>query len=235
MGDHPHAWRSFPCVGGRLDAEVVVGVGGVVVAHGVTVLWFSWSDSGRVGGAYCVEEQRRTTNFHSTNDEFPFVVCHSVATSVLRVLRLHAEIIVVVWSMCWWVWCLAMDGEGRRWRAMRMDDGGYVEGCGFRIWTEFPLMEFAEILSRKAVKFCIYSINYVGILKPLWYTCLSTHDYYCECNLKVEGSIPVGAHFFTLYSNNNSDKLLVLLDSYWTPVYPFLRNLQFLIIPVGIY
>ena len=107
-------------------------------------------------------------------------------------------------------------------------------GCGIRIWTEFPLTEFAEILSRKAVKFCIYSINYVGILKPLWYTCLSTHDYYCECNLKVEGSIPVGAHFFTLYSNNNSDKLLVLLDSYWTPVYPFLRNLQFLMIPVGL-
>ena len=57
--------RSFPCMGGRLDAEVVVGVGGVVVARGVVVLWFSWNHSGRVGGAYHVEEQRRTTNFHS--------------------------------------------------------------------------------------------------------------------------------------------------------------------------
>ena len=114
---------------------------------------------------------------------------------------------------------------------MHVDDGGYVEGCGCRIWTEFPLVEFAEILFRKAVKFCIYSINYVGIVKPLWYTWLSTHCYYCECNLKVEGSIPVGALFFILYNNNNnSDKLLVLLDylylkiptgflldSYWTP------------------
>ena len=132
---------------------------------------------------------------------------------MLCVLRLHAEIIVVVWSMCWWVWCLAMDGEGRRWRAMRMDDGGYVEGCGFRIWTEFPLMEFAEILSRKAVKFCIYSINYVGILKPLWYTCLSTHNYYCECNLKVEGSILVGAHFLHYIVTT----IVTNYWFYWTP------------------
>ena len=58
--------RSFPCVGGRLDAEVVVGVGGVIVGRGVVVLWFSWNHSGRVGGAYHVEEQRRTTNFHSS-------------------------------------------------------------------------------------------------------------------------------------------------------------------------
>ena len=48
MGDHLCAWRSFPCMGGQLDVEVVVGVGGV---------WFSWNNSGRVGGAYCVEEQ----------------------------------------------------------------------------------------------------------------------------------------------------------------------------------
>ena len=58
--------RSFPCVGGRLGAWVVVGVGGVIVAHGVIVLWFSWNDSGRVGGAYHVEEQRRTMNVHSS-------------------------------------------------------------------------------------------------------------------------------------------------------------------------
>ena len=136
-------------------------------------------------------------------------------------LRLRAEIVMVVWSAHWQVWCLAMDGEGRRQWAMRVDDGGYmegcdyVEGCGCRIWTEFPLAEFAEILSRsrKVVKFCIYSINYVGIFKPSWYTWLSTHNYYCECNLKVEGSIPVGALFLILYNNNNSDKLLVLLDS----------------------
>ena len=58
--------QSFPCVGGQLDAWVVVGIGGVVVVHGVVVLWFSWDDTGRVGGAYCVEEQRQTTNFHSS-------------------------------------------------------------------------------------------------------------------------------------------------------------------------
>ena len=44
-------------MGGWLDVWVVVGIGGVVVARGVVVLWFSWDDSGRVGGAYCVEEQ----------------------------------------------------------------------------------------------------------------------------------------------------------------------------------
>ena len=44
-----------------------------------------------------------------------------------------------------------MDGEGRQWRATRVDDGGYVEGCGFRIWSEFPLAEIADILSRKEV------------------------------------------------------------------------------------
>ena len=40
----------------QLDAEVVVGIGGVVVACGVIVLWFSWNHSARVGGAYHVEE-----------------------------------------------------------------------------------------------------------------------------------------------------------------------------------
>ena len=98
---------------------------------------------------------------------------------------------MVVWSTRWQAWCLAMDGEGRRQWAMHVNDGGYVEGCGCRIWTEVPLTQFAEILSRsrKAAKFCIYSINYVGIFKPSWYTWFSTQNYYCECNLKVEGSI----------------------------------------------
>ena len=36
-------------------------------------------------------------------------------------------------SACWRAWCLSMDGEGRQRRATRVDDGGYVEGCGFRI------------------------------------------------------------------------------------------------------
>ena len=31
--------RLFPCVGGQLDVWVVVGVGGVIVVHGVVVLW----------------------------------------------------------------------------------------------------------------------------------------------------------------------------------------------------
>ena len=137
---------------------------------------------------------------------------------MLHVLHLHAEVVVAVWSARWQAWCLAMDDEGRRWRATHVDDGGYMEGCGFRIWTEFPLLEFAEILSRKGVKFCIYSIKYIGILKPLWYTWLRTHHYYCKCSLKVEGSIPAGALFVTLYNNNNSDKLLVLLGSLYSEI-----------------
>ena len=44
-----------------------------------------------------------------------------------------------------------MDDEGRKQWAMHVDDGGYMEGCGFRIWTEFPLAEIADILSRKEV------------------------------------------------------------------------------------
>ena len=105
---------------------------------------------------------------------------------------------MAVWSMCWWAWCLAMDGEGRRQWAMHVDDGGYVEGCGFRIWTEFPLTEFAEILFGKAVKFRIYSIMYIDIIKPLWYTWLSTHHHHCKCNLEVECSIPPGVLFFNI-------------------------------------
>ena len=83
---------------------------------------------------------------------------------------------MAVWSMHWWVWCLEMDGEGRIWQVTHVDDGGYMEGCGFRIWTEFPLVKSAEILSMKAFKFCICSISYVSIIKPSWYTWLSTHD-----------------------------------------------------------
>ena len=66
---------------------------------------------------------------------------------VLCALRLHAGVVKALWSMCWRVWCLLMDGEGWKWWAMCVDDGGYVEGCGLRIWTEFPLAEIADILS----------------------------------------------------------------------------------------
>ena len=48
-----------------------------------------------------------------------------------------------------------MDGKGRKWQATCVDDGGYVEGCGFRIWSEFPLMEIADILSRKEVTWLV--------------------------------------------------------------------------------
>ena len=30
-----------------------------------------------------------------------------------------------------------------------VDGGGYMEGCGLRVWAEFPLAEFARILFRK--------------------------------------------------------------------------------------
>ena len=36
----------FLCVGSQLHVWVVVGVGGVVVAWEVVVLWFSWDDGG---------------------------------------------------------------------------------------------------------------------------------------------------------------------------------------------
>ena len=48
----------------------------------------------------------------------------------VRVLRLRAEVVVAVWSARWQAWCLAMDGESRSGRAMRVDDGGYME----RLW-----------------------------------------------------------------------------------------------------
>ena len=74
---------------------------------------------------------------------------------MLHVLRLHAEVVVAVWSMRWQAWCLAMDGESRSGWATRVDDGGYVESCGIRIWTEFPLTEIANILSRKEVTWLV--------------------------------------------------------------------------------
>ena len=124
--------QSFLCMGGRLDAWVVVGVGGVIVARGVVVLWFSWEDSGRVGGAYRVEEQRRTMNFHLS---LVFRLPHhgQWCGTMLRVLRLCAEVVMAVWSARWQAWCLAMDGESRSRQAMCVDDGGYMErlGLGF--------------------------------------------------------------------------------------------------------
>ena len=61
VGDHFCVWVTvfvqrwlFPCVvvilcmGSWLDVWVIVGIGGVVVAHGVVVLWFNWDDSGMV-------------------------------------------------------------------------------------------------------------------------------------------------------------------------------------------
>ena len=70
---------------------------------------------------------------------------------VLCALCLCAGVVEALRSVRWWVWCLLMDGEGWKWQATRVDDGGYVEGCGFRIWSEFPLAEIADILSRKEV------------------------------------------------------------------------------------
>ena len=70
---------------------------------------------------------------------------------VLCVLCLHAGVVKALRSMRWQAWCLSMDDEGRKQWAMHVDDGGYMEGCGFRIWTEFPLAEIANILSRKEV------------------------------------------------------------------------------------
>ena len=50
---------------------------------------------------------------------------------------------------------MSMDGKGRKRQATHVDDGGYVEGCGIRIWTEFPLAEIADILSRKEVTWLV--------------------------------------------------------------------------------
>ena len=65
--------RSFPCVGGQLELMrgwLLALVGSLLrmglLSCRVVVLWFSWDDSGRVGGAYYVEEQQWMTNFHSS-------------------------------------------------------------------------------------------------------------------------------------------------------------------------
>ena len=63
MGGSSHVW-AFVFVRGRPLVGSLLCVGSL--SCGVVVLWFSWDDSGRVGGAYCVEEQRRMTNFHSS-------------------------------------------------------------------------------------------------------------------------------------------------------------------------
>ena len=64
-------------------------------------------------------------------------------------------VVVALQSWCWWVWCLAMSGEGNKPWVTCVDvlliGGGYVEGCGSRVWAEFPLTEFAGILFRKVV------------------------------------------------------------------------------------
>ena len=92
-----------------------------------------------------------------TNNKSKFVVCRSVAMSP-TVMWQHAPGPLCTSLACWSyqgvpkrAWCLSMDGEGRQRQATRVDDGGYVEGCGFRIWSEFPLAEIADILSRKEV------------------------------------------------------------------------------------
>ena len=125
-------------MGGRLQAWEVVGVGGIVVARGVmscdsagTMVWNK--------RAYLIPEQRRTTNQNSSFVvRLPRPLCTSLACWSCRGVPKRT-------------WCLSMDGEGRQQQATCVDDGGYVEGCGFRIWSEFPLAEIADILSRKEV------------------------------------------------------------------------------------
>ena len=90
----------------------------------------------------------------------------------------------------------------------------------------------------------------------MWYKCFSG-VHFCDFVHEVKSSILDLVLFLILYNNNNSDKLdslyleiptALLLDSlywtpigfllqslYWTPVHPFLRNPQFLVIPVGIF
>ena len=51
-------------------------------------------------------------------------------------------------------------------RAGPADDGGYVEGCGLRIWTEFPLAEIADILSRKEVTQLVLRDKISMYIKP---------------------------------------------------------------------
>ena len=145
MGDRLHAWRSFPCVGGWLDAEVVVGIGGVIVVRGVVVLWFSWNHSGRVGGACHVEEQRRTTNFHSSFG------CHVTDSDVAPCSVCFACVLRLSWL------CGARVSGCSVWRWMvRAGVGGrHVWMMGIRISREFPLVEIADILSRKEVTWLV--------------------------------------------------------------------------------
>ena len=111
-----------------------------------------------------------------------------------------------------------------------MDDGGYVEGCGFRIWTEFPLAEIADILSRKEVTTVgTEGIIYLCMLKPSWSTWLSTHVQYCGCAHKVKSSIINAAlciHYIitTTVTNWTLCTRKFLLNSYWTPSTGFLLD-----------
>ena len=71
----------------------------------------------------------------------------------------HALCVVCIACVLGLSWlCEAQVGGRGVWRrieqetgATREDGGGYVEGCGWKIWTEFPLAEFADIPFRKMV------------------------------------------------------------------------------------
>ena len=108
-----------------------------------------------------------------------------------------------------------------------VDGGGYMEGCGSRVQTEFPLTECAEILFRKVVIGWYVGHKNCTVVKPTWCNWLSTSVFYCHCAHEVKSLILDAALFYILYNNNNSDKLDpsywkiptgLLLDSlYWTP------------------
>ena len=229
--------RSFLCMGSWLDAWVVVGVGGVIVARGVVVsscvgdclrawwlfpcvsgcfrVWAVVSVRGRsawcvggywhwwgcccawgrcpVGSLSCgsagtIAEGWVVLTVLKNNDERRISIrrssfgCHVTDSDVAPCSVCFACMLRLLW-LCGvliggcgvWRWMVRAGAGGRRMWMMVVT----WKGCGIRIWTEFPLVEFAEILSRKAVKSCIYSIKYVGIVKPSWYTWLSTHSYYC--------------------------------------------------------
>ena len=140
--------RSFPCMGGRLDAEVAL-VGSLLRVGSLSC-----------GSAGTIVEGWVVLTMLKNNDEQRIFIrhslfgCHVTDSDVVLCSVCFACVLRLSWL------CGARIGGHGVWRWMvRAGAGGRCvwmmvvtwKGCGIRIWTEFPLAEIADILSRKEV------------------------------------------------------------------------------------
>jgi len=59
---------------------------------------------------------------------------------------------------CGWLmrlWVVVGGSVNGWWWVEVLMSGGDVESCGLRVWSEFPLAEFANVLSRKVVRWLV--------------------------------------------------------------------------------